>query len=125
MGEALGSGNDGPGRQAIVDFVVDFVERVTSVGRNEYVPPDERVAVFDNDGTLWCEKLHPATAPRLTSRYANASHGRRRTDRDYAWLGQSITKHYHGDDADMKVLMSGILQAFADPERRRARSGGR
>ena len=32
---------------------------------------------------------------------------------DYAWLGESITKHYHGDDSDMKVLMGGILQAFA------------
>jgi hypothetical protein len=32
---------------------------------------------------------------------------------DHDWLGGAITKHYHGDDADVKVLMAGILQAFA------------
>jgi phosphoserine phosphatase len=34
-------------------------------------------------------------------------------ERDYAWLGGAITKHYHGDDGDVKILMGGILQAFA------------
>jgi haloacid dehalogenase-like hydrolase len=34
-------------------------------------------------------------------------------DNDYRWLGDVITKHYHGDDSDVKVLMGGILQAFA------------
>ena len=34
-------------------------------------------------------------------------------DHDHAWLGGVVTKHYHGDDSDMKVLMGGILQAFA------------
>jgi len=34
-------------------------------------------------------------------------------EQDYHWLGEVITKHYHGDDADVKVLMAGILQAFA------------
>jgi hypothetical protein len=33
--------------------------------------------------------------------------------KDYQWLGDVITKHYHGDDTDVKVLMGGILQAFA------------
>jgi phosphoserine phosphatase len=33
--------------------------------------------------------------------------------RDYGWLGEVITKHYHGDDSDVKVLLGGILQAFA------------
>jgi hypothetical protein len=31
----------------------------------------------------------------------------------YQWLGDDITKHSHGDDTDVKVLMGGILQAFA------------
>jgi phosphoserine phosphatase len=35
---------------------VDFVERVTTTGSPTYVAPAERVAVFDNDGTLWCEQ---------------------------------------------------------------------
>ncbi|NCC32433.1 MAG: haloacid dehalogenase-like hydrolase, partial [Chloroflexia bacterium] len=39
-------------RQAILDFVA----AVTDEAGPHYVPPAERVAVFDNDGTLWCEK---------------------------------------------------------------------
>ena len=42
----------GPARTAILDFV----ERVSEEGGTDYVPPAERVAVFDNDGTLWCER---------------------------------------------------------------------
>jgi phosphoserine phosphatase len=34
-------------------------------------------------------------------------------EKDYAWLGEAITKHYHGDDSDLGVLMKGMLQAFA------------
>ena len=34
-------------------------------------------------------------------------------DRDYGWLGEVIAKHYQGDDSDVKVLLGGILQAFA------------
>jgi phosphoglycolate phosphatase-like HAD superfamily hydrolase len=48
----LPSWNDGPVRRA----VVDFVRRVTTEGSADYVPPAERVATFDNDGTLWCEQ---------------------------------------------------------------------
>ena len=49
--ECLECWNDGPTKSAIVDFV----ERVTRDGSADYVAPDERIAVFDNDGTLWCE----------------------------------------------------------------------
>jgi hypothetical protein len=35
------------------------VERVTTEGGPHYIPPPERVATFDNDGTLWCEKPMP------------------------------------------------------------------
>ena len=34
-------------------------------------------------------------------------------EKDYRWLGDVVTKHYHGDDSDVKVLIGGILQAFA------------
>jgi hypothetical protein len=34
-------------------------------------------------------------------------------DRDYEWLGGVITKHYAGDDSDVKVLIGGLLKAFA------------
>ena len=48
----LSTWNDGPTRTAILDFV----DRVTEEGGAEFVPPAERVAVLDNDGTLWCER---------------------------------------------------------------------
>jgi hypothetical protein len=54
-GDPLGSWREGATKQAIVDFV----QRVTTEGPPDFVPPQERVAVFDNDGTLWCEKPMP------------------------------------------------------------------
>jgi phosphoglycolate phosphatase-like HAD superfamily hydrolase len=48
----LPSWNDGPARTAIIEFV----EAVTTEGGADFVPPDERIAVFDNDGTLWVEQ---------------------------------------------------------------------
>jgi hypothetical protein len=50
--EPLPSWNDGPVRQAILQFVTD----VTTAGGPRFVPPAERIAVFDNDGTLWSEQ---------------------------------------------------------------------
>jgi hypothetical protein len=50
--DPLPSWNDGPSKQAIVAFV----GRVTKAGGPEFVAPPERVAVFDNDGTLWSEQ---------------------------------------------------------------------
>jgi phosphoglycolate phosphatase-like HAD superfamily hydrolase len=50
--DPLPSWNDGPTKQAIVDFVT----RVTKEGGPDYVAPPERVATFDNDGTLWVEQ---------------------------------------------------------------------
>jgi len=50
--DPLPSWNDGPAKQSIIDFVV----RVTKSGDAEYVPEARRVAVFDNDGTLWAEQ---------------------------------------------------------------------
>jgi hypothetical protein len=50
--EALPSWNDGAARQAIISFV----GRVTDEGSAGYVPPAQRIAVFDNDGTLWAEQ---------------------------------------------------------------------
>lgn len=48
----LPSWNDGAARSRLVEFV----ERVTDPGDPDYVPPAERIAVFDNDGTLWAEQ---------------------------------------------------------------------
>ena len=48
----LPSWNEGPAKKAILDFV----NRITSAGSGDFVPGAERIAVFDNDGTLWCEQ---------------------------------------------------------------------
>ncbi len=48
----LPSWNDGPSRQAILEFVA----AVTKEGGQDYVAPVDRIAVFDNDGTLWSEQ---------------------------------------------------------------------
>jgi hypothetical protein len=50
--DPLPSWNDGAVRQAVVGFVV----QVTTEGAAGFVPPAERIAVFDNDGTLWSEQ---------------------------------------------------------------------
>ena len=52
-GGQLPAWNDGPAKQAIFDFV----RRTTDRSSPHYVLPEERVAVFDQDGTLWVE--HP------------------------------------------------------------------
>ena len=49
--DPLPSWNDGKSRQSIIDFVA----KVTKKGSPDFVPPTERIAVFDNDGTLWVE----------------------------------------------------------------------
>ena len=41
---------------SVKDAIVGFVERTTRQGGPDYVPPAERIAVFDNDGTLWAEQ---------------------------------------------------------------------
>ena len=50
--DPLPSWNDGPAKKAIVDFVA----KVTKNGSPDFVPLAERIATFDNDGTLWCEQ---------------------------------------------------------------------
>jgi len=49
----LASWNDGPAKQAILDFVRATTEHASP----QFVPPEERIATFDQDGTLWVE--HP------------------------------------------------------------------
>lgn len=50
--DPLPSWNDG----AVKNSITDFVARVTRKGGGDYVKPEERIATFDNDGTLWAEQ---------------------------------------------------------------------
>src|SRR5215212_2433073 len=114
MAEILRSWNDGPTKKA----VIDFVERTVAE-----VPVEERIATFDNDGTLWCEKPLPIQADfilrRLSAMAEAAPNLRERQPwkaayaHDYAWLGAVLAEHYAGDDTNVRTLAGGILAAFA------------
>ncbi len=50
--DPLPSWNDGAAKRSILEFVA----KVTTEGSSDFIPPAERIAVFDNDGTLWAEQ---------------------------------------------------------------------
>jgi hypothetical protein len=105
----LASWNDTATRQAIEDYVTS-------------APADGRIAVFDNDGTLWCEKPMPIQLDFILRRWgAMAEHDpslRERQPfkaahtRDFGWLSAAMTKHYQGDDGDLKLIIAGVNEAF-------------
>ncbi len=115
MTEFLPSWNDTLTKTAIHDFVA----AVTDESGPDYVPPAERIAVFDNDGTLWCEKpmyiqldyllrklaAQAESDPSLRSRQP----WKAAWEKNFDWLGGAITKHYQGDDSDLQTLLGGIL----------------
>ena len=88
----LASWNDTPTKQAIVDFVA----QVSNGSIPNYVPPEARIAAFDNDGTLWCEKPMPIQADFILRRLAAMADQdpalrerqpwRAAYEKDYAWL---------------------------------------
>ncbi len=110
--------NEGSAKSAIVDFVT----RVGAEDGPDFVPVADRIAVFDNDGTLWCEKPMPIELGFILLRLAKMAEQdaslrdqqpwKAAYEKNYAWLGEVITKHYRGDDSDVKVLIGGILRAF-------------
>lgn len=118
----LKSWNAGATRQAIIGFVA----RVTLEGGPDYIVPPARVAVFDNDGCLWCEKPAPIQTDFLLGRIAEqaaADPALRDTqpwkavhEGDKAWLGDVITRHYEGDDTQLKQMAAGLLSAYADDD---------
>jgi phosphoglycolate phosphatase-like HAD superfamily hydrolase len=118
MAAQLASWNDGATKSAITDFVA----RVSEEGGPDYVEPAARVAVFDNDGTLWTEKplviqldftirrfrelAEDDPALRIQQPYQAAYEG------DLKWMGAAMVKHYRGDDSDLKLLMVAVPKAF-------------
>jgi phosphoserine phosphatase len=114
----LASWRDTPARKAITDFV----QNVASEGSAGFVEAAERVAVFDNDGTLWSEKPIPIQLDFTLFRLAELAQadpslrGRQpyqaAVERDYRWLGEAMVKHYHGDDADLRLLTEAVGTAF-------------
>jgi hypothetical protein len=119
MTHPLPSWHDTPTRDAITAFVASVCRQ----GDPSFVPAPERIAVFDNDGTLWCEKpMQPEVGFLLERLAAMAEHDatlrsrqpwKAAHERDYAWLSSAITKHYQGDETDVQVLLAGVVQAYA------------
>jgi len=114
MSRDLQSWNEGAAKTAILEFV----EQVASA-----VPVEERVAVFDADGTLWCEQPVPVEVDFILRRLAEQAKGdpklrkkqpwKAAYEHDNDWLGQAITEHYAGDDTKAKMLLGGVSGAFA------------
>jgi phosphoserine phosphatase len=110
--DALPSWNDGTTRRAMVEFVRDSAA----------VPVEERMAVFDNDGTLWCEKPMPIQLDFILRRLVEMAEAtpelrdrqpwKAAYERDYGWLGALMAEHYAGDDSNVKILAAGILAAY-------------
>ena len=113
----LDTWNDGPTKSAIVDFV----DRVTREGGPDYVAPEARVAVFDNDGTLWTEKPMYIQLDFLVRRFreqAQADKSLRERqpykaayEEDLTWLADVMAKHDRGDDTDLKTLLAAVFSA--------------
>src|SRR4051794_5036768 len=109
---------DTPARRAIVAFV----DRVCGRDGSPPVPVEERLAVFDNDGTLWCEKPMPIQLDFILRRLVEMAEAdealrtrqpwRAAYERDYGWLSAVMDQHYAGDDTNVAVLAGGILAAF-------------
>ena len=78
--------------------------------------------MFDNDGTLWCEKPMPIQADFILRRLYEMAQadpelrGRQpwkaAYERDYGWLGAVLAEHYAGDDTNVRTLAAGILAAY-------------
>lgn len=110
--ELLSSWRDGSAKQA----VTGFVEATAAV------PVEERVAVFDNDGTLWPEQPMPIQLDFILRRLVEMANDqpelRERQpwkaahESDRAWLGSLMTQHYAGDDSNVRILAGGILAAY-------------
>jgi hypothetical protein len=102
--------------------ILNFVDSVTDEGGPDFVLPADRVAVFDNDGTLWSEKPIPIQLDFTLYRMAELAEAdpslskrqpyRAAVEHDYHWLGDAMVKHYHGDDADLGLLLGAVETAF-------------
>ena len=94
--DPLPSWQAGDRKQAILDFV----QAVTAATSPDYIPPGDRIATFDNDGTLWCEQPYPQAMFILGKVQAQVAQQPELADRpivqallaqDQAYLAQSDT----------------------------------
>jgi len=98
----LPSWNDGPAKSAIVDFV----EAVAEEGGDSFVPEDQRIAVFDNDGTLWSEQ------PVYFQFLFALDKAKELAAADASWASSPALKA--AASGDMKIIMAGGEKALLE-----------
>ncbi|MCI2957275.1 haloacid dehalogenase-like hydrolase [Agromyces atrinae] len=118
MSTALDSWRPGAARSAIESFVA-----AVTTGPNA-VPVDERIAVFDNDGTLWTEKPMPTQLHFIVEQWARMARDdaslagqqpyKAALTGDLSWLGHAVEKHYAGDDSDLHLMIGAIVASTAN-----------
>src|SRR5436305_7355216 len=117
--DQLSSWRDGAAKNAILAFVA----ATSGADGSEAVPIEERVAVFDNDGTLWCEKPVPIQMDFILRRFVEMAEAdaalrdrqpwKAAVERDHSWFTTVMKEHYAGDDHNVKTLAGGVLAAYA------------
>jgi hypothetical protein len=104
--DPLSSWSDGPAKQAIVGFV----EKVTKEGSPDFVPVAERIAVFDNDGTLWCEQPVPVqlffTLDRVKALAPQHPEWKKKEPFGSLLKGDITTALAGGDHALLEIMMA-------------------
>jgi haloacid dehalogenase-like hydrolase len=104
--DPLPSWNDGAAKKSITDFVA----KVTTPGSPDFVPVPERIATFDNDGTLWCEKPLPVQLYFALDRVKTLapSHPEWKTNEPFASILKGDLKGAMagGDHALLELLMA-------------------
>jgi hypothetical protein len=109
----LRSSNDTATRQAIMEFVAAAADE----GSAGFVPPEERIAVFDNDGTLWAEKPMPVQLGFALKRLAETADTdaslrdrqawKTAAEGDHAWLASVVDKHSPATTASSRFSSAG------------------
>ena len=104
--DPLPSWNEGAAKQSIIGFV----EKVTRPGSPDFVPVAERIATFDNDGTLWCEQPMPVQFFFAVDRVKTLApqHPEWKTQEPFASIlrGDYKTALVGGDKAIVDLLMA-------------------
>jgi phosphoserine phosphatase len=105
--DPLPSWTDGPAKQAIMDFV----GKVTKEGSPDFVPPNERLATFDQDGTLWVE--HPIYTQVMYCLERVPALVKEKPELKNKPPFNTVLELLHGDRAAMEKLNMKDLQVIA------------
>jgi phosphoserine phosphatase len=102
--------NDGPAKTAILEFVRSVTTRGTT-----FVSPAERIAVFDNDGTLWCEQPMYIQADFVFRRFKEMvrQDPERAREQPYKAVVEGDTEWLRDIYAHVPEVIKGVTEAFA------------